>query len=502
MNLKNSPDTHVVMIGAGIMSATLAILLKELYPNIKITIYEKLDEISGESSDALNNAGTGHSGFCELNYTPEDEQGNINIDKAVKTASEFEVSREFWSYLVETGIIKNPEKFIKTTPHMSFVEGQDDVEFLKKRWEAMIQNPLFKGMEFSEDKEKIAQWIPLMMNGRDPQQKVAVTYMPIGCDVNYGTLTRSLILNLVLRDEATLKLAHKVKTIKKKEGKWQIKVKNLTTGEKKKVFADFVFIGAGGGALRLLEKSGIPEADGYGGFPVSGQWLICTDPEIVKQHAVKVYGKAKIGAPPMSVPHLDSRMIDGVEKLLFGPFAGFSTKFLKNGSYWDLPKSIEWKNIKPMLSAGLKNIPLSKYLIEQVTQSPEEKIATLREFFPEAKAADWVEHIAGQRVQIIKKDEKEGGILQFGTETVHSKDGSIATLLGASPGASTSVYIMLDLMEKCFAEDLPSWRHMLDTMVPSYKKHDLPADYFEKSRERTAKLLNLEYYETHNPIIA
>jgi len=491
MKLQNSSQTHVVLIGAGIMSATLAVLLKKLNPEIKITIYEKLDVISGESSDALNNAGTGHSGFCELNYTPENEDGTIDIKKAVDVASSFEVSKEFWAYLAETGFLHNPERFIHSVPHMSFVWGEEDVDFLKKRWQALSKHPLFEGMKYSEDFQQLEDWMPLVMKDRDKNQKIAATRMDIGTDVNYGALTRKLILNLVMDEEVELHVAHEVRNLKRKNGKWQIKVKNLTTDKKTKTLADFVFIGAGGGAIQLLDKSGIEEGEGYGGFPVSGEWLICTNPEIIAQHHAKVYGKAKVGAPPMSVPHLDSRVINGKNELLFGPFAGFSTKFLKNGSYWDLPLSIEWGNIKPMLSAGLHNIPLTKYLIEQVRQNKEDKIEALKEYFPDAKAENWIERDAGQRVQIIKKDEKEGGVLQFGTEIVNSEDGSIAALLGASPGASTAVRIMLDLMEKCFPEDLKNWEKKLKEMIPSYKNPNIEVDYYRQSRERTSRLLKL-----------
>lgn len=492
MKLNNTEQTEVVMIGAGIMSATLAVILRKLNPKIKIIIYEKLDRISGESSDALNNAGTGHSGFCELNYTPEKEDGSIDIQKAVNTATSFELSREFWSFLTETEFIKDPSEFIHPIPHMSLVNGADDVNFLEKRWKALIQHPLFEGMQFSKEKEQLKKWIPLIMENRDSSEEIAATKMDAGTDVNYGALTRLLVRNLLIENKVELHLAHEVKKLKQKDGKWRIKSKNLTTGEKIKIHADFVFIGAGGGAIQLLDKSGIPEGEGYGGFPVSGQWLICNNTEIIKKHHAKVYGKAKIGAPPMSVPHLDSRIIGGKHSLLFGPYAGFSTKFLKNGSYWDLPLSIEWSNIKPLLSAGIHNLPLTKYLIEQVSQNKEDKMNKLREFFKNAKSEDWDEAVAGQRVQIIKKDENEGGVLEFGTEIVSSNDGTIAALLGASPGASTAVKIMLDLIEKCFPENADEWKSEIQSMIPSYKNQDvLKDDYYKKSRVRTKKLLKL-----------
>lgn len=491
MELKNSSQTQVVLIGAGIMSATLAVLLNKLNPEVKITIYERLDVISGESSAPLNNAGTGHSGFCELNYTSYNEAGKLEIDKAIGVATSFEKSKEFWAFLTEIGFIKKPEDFIHSVPHMSFVWGEEDVQFLRERWEALTQHPLFKGMKFSDDPKQLEEWIPLVMEGRDPNQKVAATRMEIGTDVNFGALTRSLLINLALKGEVNLHVAHEVKGLKQKDGQWEVKVKNLTTGHKIKTLADFVFIGAGGGAIHLLDASGIEEGEGYGGFPVSGEWLVCKDAATIESHHAKVYGKAKVGAPPMSVPHLDSRIIDGKKELIFGPFAGFSTKFLKNGSYWDLPLSIEWSNIKPMLAAGIHNLPLTKYLIHQVKQNKADKIEALKEYFPNVDGSLWTEEIAGQRVQIIKKDEKEGGVLEFGTEVVSSKDGSLAALLGASPGASTAVKIMLDLIEKCFPENLEEWKPKIQKMIPSYQNPEVGGTYYAESRKRTHQLLKI-----------
>jgi len=463
------PD--VVLIGAGIMSATLGMLLKELEPGLTIAIFERLDVAAAESSDAWNNAGTGHSAFCELNYTPQKQDGSVDIKKAVNIAEQFEVSRQFWSYLVENNIISNPHEFIQSVPHMSFVWGEENVDYLKKRYKALQQCHLFKTMEYSEDQEKLKTWMPLVMQGRDANQKVAATHMEMGTDVNFGALSRALFNHLEKMDGVSMHFNHDVRDFKKDEdGSWLIKVKNRETREKQTIKTKFVFIGAGGGSLPLLEKSDIPEGKGFGGFPVSGQWLRCNNPEIIEQHRAKVYGKASVGAPPMSVPHLDTRMIDGQKALLFGPYAGFSTKFLKNGSFMDLPLSIKANNIVPMVSAGLDNIPLTKYLIAQVRQKPEDRLEALREYFPEAKMEDWELEIAGQRVQVIKKDPEHGGILEFGTEVVSAADGSIAALLGASPGASTAVSIMLNLLKRCFNEELETeaWQIKLKKMIPSY----------------------------------
>ncbi|WP_207420950.1 malate:quinone oxidoreductase [Desertivirga brevis] len=496
-NSSKGPD--VVLIGAGIMSATLGVMLKELEPNITIEIYERLDVAAAESSDAWNNAGTGHAAFCELNYTPELENGSVNISKAVKVAESFEESRQFWSYLVEKGFLDKPESFIKSIPHISFVWGDNNVNFLRKRHQALTQNPLFKGMEFAEDKETLQNWMPLVMEGRDTSQKVAGTKMDIGTDVNFGALTRCMFGQLKQMPGVKMYFAEEVDSLKQdKSGRWNITMKNLKTGGKKKVSSKFVFIGAGGGSLPLLIKSGIPEGKGYGGFPVSGQWLKCTNPEIIAKHEAKVYGKAAVGSPPMSVPHLDSRMIGGKKALLFGPYAGFTTKFLKNGSILDLFKSVKISNIKPMLAAGIDNIPLTKYLIDQVKQSPEERLEALKEYFPNARMEDWELEIAGQRVQVIKKDEKKGGVLEFGTEVVSAADGSIAALLGASPGASTTVSIMLNLLGRCFKEKMKTaeWQAKIKEMVPS---HGIPlstnAELCYQIRNKTAETLKLTKQE-------
>lgn len=490
------PD--VVLIGAGIMSATLAVFLKELNPAITIEIYERLSKPALESSAAWNNAGTGHSAFCELNYTSENKDGSIDIQKAIKIAESFEVTKQFWSYLVENGKISNPKNFIHATPHMSFVWGDANVSFLEKRHDAMIKSPLFSAMEFATETAKLNQWIPLVMANRDPEQKVAATYMPAGTDVNFGNLTRSLFQHIEKQEGISVYYNHQVEKLKQKEDKsWRLKIDNVQTKERIKSKAKFVFIGAGGAALLLLERANIKEGEGYGGFPVGGQWLKCLNPAIIAQHHTKVYGKASVGSPPMSVPHLDSRMIDGKKELLFGPFAGFSTKFLKNGSYLDLIKSLEFDNIRPMLYAGWHNKDLTKYLIKQVLQSEDDRIDALKEYFPNAKKEDWQLLDAGQRVQIIKKDEKEGGILEFGTEIISSEDNTLACLLGASPGASTAVSIMLDVLKDCFTTKMASsnWQSKIQEMIPTYGKslHE-NEELCKKTRERTTRILNLNSY--------
>ncbi len=472
VNSSSSEDyPDVVLVGAGIMSATLAMLLKELQPEITIQIFERLEEVAAESTDAWNNAGTGHSAFCELNYTPQLPDGSIETSKAISIAESFLVSRQFWAYLVQKDYISSPESFINRIPHISFVFGPDNVAFLKKRFAALQKSPLFEGMEFSDNPQDLAEWMPLIMEGRDKNEKVAGTRMSIGNDVNFGALSRGIFARLKEMPGVSVHTHHEVKKLKQeKDNLWKVKVKDLKSGDKRKVRAKFVFIGAGGGALPLLLKSGIPEGKGYGGFPVSGQWLICRNQEVIENHCAKVYGKAAVGSPPMSVPHLDTRMINGQRSLLFGPYAGFTTKFLKEGSKLDLPLSLRLKNLKPMVMAGADNIDLTKYLINQVMQSPDDRLEALKLYMPNARLEDWELQDAGKRVQVIKKDAEHGGVLEFGTEIVSSSDGTLAALLGASPGASTAVSIMLKLLERCFPEQYHSkeWQAKFKEIIPSF----------------------------------
>lgn len=487
-------EVDVVLVGAGIMSATLGILLKELNPNLKIEILERLDRAAAESSDAMNNAGTGHSAFCELNYTPEKADGSIDATKAISIVEQFELSRQFWSYLVNKNVLKDPRKFINSVPHMSFVWGKDNVNFLEKRYNELQKYPLFYGMKFSKEVDQIKAWAPLLMEERKLDDVYAATYMPIGTDVNFGELTREIFDHLTQEDGVNVHFNNQVTDIKRKGDKWSVSAKDEKTGEHKKVKAKFVFVGAGGGAILLLQKADIPESKGYGGFPVGGEWLVCNNPKIVQKHMAKVYGKASVGAPPMSVPHLDTRFIDGKHSLLFGPYAGFSTKFLKRGSNMDLFKSLELNNIGPMLGAGMRNLDLTKYLIGQVLQSDKSRYESLKEYFPNAQDEDWkVEH-AGQRVQVIKRDKDGKGILQFGTEVVNSADGSIAALLGASPGASTATAIMLKLLANCFPAEFNSaaWQAKFKEMIPSYglKLNEHP-ELVDEVRENCSKVLRI-----------
>ncbi len=451
------------------MSATLGVLLKNLEPSWNIQIFERLGDEALESSNPWNNAGTGHAALCELNYTPLLPDGTIDISGAVKVNEQFQVSRQFWAHLVGAGQLPDPSSFITATPHMSFVWGESNVEYLRKRYEALKDHPLFAGMQFSTDARTIRSWAPLMIPGRSKSQPIAATHIASGTDVDFGALTHQLTASLVERGVGLATEVQVTNLTRRRDGLWSLRLRDDIGGTPlTPVNARFVFVGAGGYALGLLQKSGIKEIRGYGGFPVSGEFLRTDKPDLVVQHRAKVYGKAAVGSPPMSVPHLDLRVVDGVGSLMFGPYAGFSPKFLKTGSILDLFASIRWHNIVPMVAAGVSNLSLVKYLVGQLAARPATKFGELQQFYPNAKPEDWYRITAGQRVQVIKKDKKKLGVLQFGTEVVAAADGSIAGLLGASPGASTAVPIMLELIEKCFPDRIEGWKAHITTMIPTY----------------------------------
>lgn len=489
-------DYDIICVGGGIMSATLALMLKLLDKNIKIIIFERLDEVAQESSAAENNAGTGHSGFCELNYTPEKEDGSIDVSKAIKIFGQFELSKQFWSYLSKKGYFADPQSFIHSIPHHAWVKGKRNVDFLRKRHEAMSSHFMFGTMKYAEDQETMRKWFPLIMKDREPDENMAATRMDLGTGVNFGELTRQYFQILQSEFDVPVLTNHEVSDIDPgKRDEWLAEVTNLKNDEKKYYDAEHVFIGAGGGALPLLQKVEIDEKDGYGGFPISGQWLFCNNKKLIKKHHAKVYSKAEVGSPPMSVPHLDTRYINGEKQLMFGPFAGFSTKFLKEGSRTDLARSINFKNIPSMWGVFWHNLDLTKYLIEQVTMDHKDRVEELRVFLKDARPEDWELKVAGQRVQIIKRDKEEGGVLEFGTDVVHSKDGSITALLGASPGASVAVYIMLDVIQTAFPEKLKTgdWSKKLTDMIPFWDR-DIASNEkdFRAVQAECSQILNLD----------
>lgn len=485
----------IVMVGGGIASATMAGLLNELMPDLSIRVFERLPKTAIEASQVMNNAGTGHAANCELNYTPEKSDGSVDIAKALSINESFEVSLQFWARLIEDGRLPNASDFLNPVPHISFVHGENDIRFLRNRYEKMSAHPMFADMEYTTDPATLAEWAPLVMGGREGHEPIAATRVKRGTDIDFGILAGLLFDGLKQRANFDLFVNHHVHGLKRDdEGYWRVFSKDQVTGTSSEVRAKTVVVGAGGGALLLLQKAGIPEAKGYGGFPVSGQWLLCENPDVVARHTAKVYGKAPVGAPPMSVPHLDTRYWHGKKGLLFGPFAGFTTKYLKAGSYLDLAKSLRLDNLRPMLAVAWDNWDLTRYLFGQVMQSPEQRLMALREYMPDAKLEDWKLQSAGKRVQIVKRDAVKGGKLEFGTEIVASADNSLVSMLGASPGASTAAATMLSTIFRCFPERAKTteFQENLKRMIPSYghKLVDEP-EVMKATRDRVNAILGI-----------
>jgi malate dehydrogenase (quinone) len=495
--MKHIENPDVILIGSGIMSSNLGAILKRLDPSLSIQLYEVTDELAQESSDGWNNAGTGHAGICELSYTPKREaDGSVNVSKVIEIFEQFEHSKQFWSYAVGSGMVDRPSEFINPLKHISFVHGQKQVDFLKARFEGMVAHPFFSSMEYTTDREKIASWAPLLLEGRG-DAPIAATRMDGGTDVNFGAISRKLLQWLGQQEKCGIASGHRVIGLTKKEGRWEVRTRNLATNEVRTNHAKFVFVGAGGGSLGLLQKSGIPEARGLGGFPIGGQWLICDNPEIVSKHDAKVYGQALDAAPTMAVPHLDTRMLDGKKTLLFGPFAAWTTKFLhKKGSYTDLPFSIRPDNLTTLINIGISNLELVRYLIQQGLQSMADRMKVLHVFFPAAQAKDWRLIDAGIRVQAIKKTDGQAGIVHYGTEVITDADRSLSALLGASPGASVSVNIILEVIKKCFPHLLasPEGHSRMKEMIPTYDenlKDPENAARFQEISQRADELLGL-----------
>jgi malate dehydrogenase (quinone) len=467
-----SAQSDVVLIGSGIMSAHLGALLKRLDPTLSIQVFEAADELAYEASNGWNNAGTGHAGICELSYTPHREpDGTVNIRKAIDIFQEFEQSLQFWAHAVESGMITGPSEFINPVQHVSFVHGVEQVDYLRARHESMVAHHFFRKLEFTTQSEEIALWAPLLVDGRDPTVPIAATKMDAGTDVNFGVIARKLLGWLSTQPGCAVAAGHPVVGLARANAGWEVTVRNRATSVTRTVRAGFVFVGAGGGTLPLLQKAALPEARGLGCFPIGGQWLVCDDPAIIARHEAKVYGQNLPEAPTMAMPHLDTRMLDGRKTLLFGPFAKWTTRFLhRTGSLTDLPYSIRPHNLATLLKIGATNLPLVRYLVRQGAQTMEDRMRVLRIFWPAAQAKDWRLVDAGIRVQAIKRTDGETGIVHYGTEVLTSDDRTLSALLGASPGASTSVHIVTEVIVRCFPKLLvgEQGRQRMQTLIPTY----------------------------------
>lgn len=490
-----NPD--VILIGSGVMSANLGALLKRLDPKLSIQVYEVTTELAQEASHGWNNAGTGHAGICELSYTPtQAADGTVDVSNAIKIFEQFEKSRQFWASAVAEGLIANPKDFINPVQHLSFVHGAKWVDYLRARHSAMSAHHFFRDMAFSTDRATIGRWAPLLTAER-PEVPIAATHMASGTDVNFGEVSRKLLTWLGQQDHCGIVSNHRVTDLAKTNTGWSVTIRDLATNELRRNTAKFVFVGAGGGSLHLLQKAGIPESKGLGGFPIGGQWLVCDNPAIVAQHQAKVYGQPLDAAPTMAVPHLDTRILDGKKTLLFGPFAAWTTKFLhKKGSVLDLPGSIKPHNLATLLKIGATNLDLVKYLVQQGTQSMDDRMKVLHVFYPAAKKEDWKLIDAGIRVQAIKKTDGQAGIVHYGTEVITNEDRTISALLGASPGASVCVHIVLEVVQKCLPHLLATeaGRARMKSMIPTYDidiKNPAHADTFATHSRRASELLQL-----------
>ena len=465
-----NPD--VVLIGSGVMSANLGALLRRLDPKLRIQVYEAADELAFEASNGWNNAGTGHAGICELSYTPGREpDGTVKVQKLIDIFQEFEQSLQFWAQAVSSGMIDSPKEFINPVQHISFVHGQEQVEFLRDRHAGMAAHHFFAPMEYTTDREKIGAWAPLLTEGRDPAVPIAATKMDGGTDVNFGVVSRKLLGWLANQEGCGVAAGNKVVDLKKSGAGWDVTARETKTGKERTVRAKFVFVGAGGGSSLLLQKAGLPEAKGLGGFPIGGHWLGCDDPAIVSRHQAKVYGQNLPEAPTMAVPHLDQRILDGKKTLLFGPFAAWTTRFLhRTGSWTDLICSVKPHNLMTLLKIAATNFPLMKYLMQQGTQSMADRMKVMHIFYPNAQAKDWKLVDGGIRVQAIKKTDGEAGIVHFGTEVLTSADKSMSALLGASPGASVSVNIVMAIIKTSFPHLLSGeeGKKRIEAIIPTY----------------------------------
>src|SRR5919112_2638854 len=461
-DLAPATDPDVVLVGGGVMSATLASLLGVVAPDWSVTVFESGPAVAGESSGPWNNAGTGHAALCELNYTPATGDGSVDVTKAVTINEQFQVSRQFWSHLVRAGLTGSPKDFITPVPHVGFVTSEAGRGYMRTRHRAMSAQPVFEGLEYTDEAAVMAEWLPLVMAGRPADQVVAATRAAAGTDVDFGSLTR-LMFDAAEERGVHVHVGQRVTDVERRDdGRWTVTVRDTVSGEERTVRTRFLFVGAGGGALPLLQKAAIPEIRGFGGVPVSGMFLRTRSPELVSAHQAKVYGRAAVGAPPISVPHLDLRLIDGDHSLMFGPYAGFSPKFLKAGSMFDLPRSVKADNLGSMLGVARTEMALTRYLVRELMQTPAARQQTLTSFVPEAQEHDWDMITAGQRVQVIKRDPATGrGVLQFGTELVVGGDGSIPALLGPSRGAPRAVSAFPPLFERCSPARIPAGRPAL-----------------------------------------
>lgn len=487
--------SDVAIVGGGIMSATLAVMLKEVAPELSVRVLEADTELAREASDGWNNAGTGHAGLCEISYTPSrGTDGRVGIDRAVEVCEQFEHSKQFWAHAVTSGIVERADAFVRPVPHICFVEGAQDVSFLQARHAALSGHHFFRTQRLTSDPEEIRAWAPLVMEGRRPGP-VAATWSGGGTEVDYGTLARRLLGWLARQDGCSVETGCHVQAIRRDHAGWRLAIDRGSAGDASEQRARFVFVGAGGGTLRLLQSAGLPEAAGMACFPIGGQWLICDDPAIVGRHAAKVYGTTPPSSPALGAGHLDIRWFDGRPHLLFGPFASWTTRFLtRTGRWTDLPRSLRAGNLVTLLQVAARNQSLVRYLIAEGLQGMGRRMAALRRFYPAARPEDWRLVQAGIRVQTIHAADR--GRISFSTQVFSSTDRSLAALLGASPGASVAADIALETIRSCLPDLLvsPDAQERMRRMIPTYAeslREPSAAGLFARESRRAEEILGL-----------
>ncbi|GAC66623.1 malate:quinone oxidoreductase [Gordonia soli] len=491
-DLTTDHEADVVLIGGGIMSTTLGAMLAVVQPDWRILLVERADTLASESSGPWNNAGTGHMGLCELNYMPDPADGRT----PARIARQFHLTRQWWAFLAMSGLV-DPARFVHATPHMDVVFGADDVAYLRERHRTLVGDPLFAELRYSEEPGEIAEWAPLVMRGRSSDEPIAATWHPGGTDVDFGALTTATA-DIIADNGGEILLRHEVRSLTRTpDGGWIVSGRRTDDADghsgRFTIHARrHVFVGAGGLALRLLQRAGLPEVRGYAVLPVGAAFFRCSTPSVVAAHTAKVYGQAAVGAPPMSVPHLDARVVDGRRHLLFGPYATFSTRLLKSGSLTDAFTTLRWRNLPVIAAAMWHNLALIRFLIVQLLATRSRKFEQLRRFLPTAVDGDWELIPAGQRAQLVVPDESAVGAIHQGTELVTSADRSISGVLGASPGASTAVTIMVDVLRTAFPDRWTTgWEHRIGEAIPDLDRSDWTDDAVRRSFTDTSTALGL-----------
>ena len=466
----DSANPDVVLIGGGIMSATLAALLEVVAPQWSITVFESA-------------AGRRRRELARLEQRRHRPRRPVRAELHARRARrpggpgqgrhDQRAVPGLPPVLVapgRAGLTGAPKEFINPVPHVSFVTGEDGRAYMRARHEALAAQPLFDGLEYSDDPAELAEWTPLMMAGRDPRQLVAATRSAAGTDVNFGALTRMLLEDAADRGVAVhCQPARHEPRPARPTAAGRSPCRDTVTGERRTVRRPVRLRRRRRRRAAAAAEGGHPGDRRASAASRSAASSCAPAPPSWSQHQAKVYGQAAVGAPPMSVPHLDPRVIDGDHSLMFGPYAGFSPKFLKAGSMFDLPRSVKPNNLGSMLGVARTELALTRYLVNELLQSGADRHQTLRAFVPDGRRArlgDDHRRPARPGHQAGPGDRpRRAPVRHRGRRRRRRHDRRPARRL---PGASTAVSAMLDLLERCFPDRMPAWRPALQEAIPSY----------------------------------